>query len=232
MYYGHYNFKQDPVAINVAQADLWDDTLLIKAYEDSLRLAQEKVAKRIAQSTNNRYGGEGSQSDEDNTAPAGVDCGFKVGDFVRCTFSEDGVDYEAEVVAFVDDDQCTVRYLGYNNEETVESGLLIPTWGKKARATQVVRANAQQAQQPNAEPQPAARKFKKSAGKPKAHSSSNMFYRYQTAMMIPPPPPLPPNFGESANDSEHLSAMLMSWYMSGYYTGFYQGQKESRKNND
>lgn len=188
-----------------------------------MRLAQDKVAKRIAQSTNNQSGVE-AKSEEDSAAPSDE---FQFGDQVRCTYSEDGVDYEAEVVAIVDEEQVVVKYVGYNNEETVETALLIPSWGKKARSEQIARANAQQEYATTGQTHHQAGRRSKKTSK---YQSSHSFERYQTSLMIPPPPPLPPNFADSSEDSEHLSAMLMSWYMSGYYTGFYQGQKTSRKN--
>lgn len=214
---------QNPVDINLANnADLWDDTLLIKRYENSLRLAQEQVAKRIAQSTNNQSAAESqTQSDADTDAP------HKVGDFVRCTYSEDGVDYEARIVSQHDDDQFTIKYLGYDNEETVDADALIASWGEKTRAEQIAVATAQHETLSTDETnKPPTRNAKKGAGKSKARNA-NVFERYQTSLMIPPPPPLPPHLGEMSEDSEHLSAMLMSWYMSGYYTGLYQGRKSA-----
>lgn len=217
--------KQTPVKINLAQSDLWDDTLLIKKYDESLKLAREEVAKRIARSTNTASDSitESDASERRDDDPDALPH-YKIGDFVRSTFSEDGVDYEARIVA-IDEDQCTVKYLGYGNEETVEVSSLIRSWGKKERAGQVERAAA--IQQDVDEDAITQKTGKNKKVNKRVANNSNTFQRYRSSMMIPPPPPLPPHMDELSEDSEHLSAMLMSWYMSGYYTGLYQGRQSA-----
>lgn len=42
---------------------------------------------------------------------------WKEGDYCRCTYSEDGLDYEAEILS-IDGSQCTVRYCGTYNIST------------------------------------------------------------------------------------------------------------------
>lgn len=210
--------------------NVWDDALLIKAYDSSLKLAKEELARRIARSTNGKktptkvrdadpteddeyFPLDSKQSEEGNPS-------FKVGDYARATY-DDGVDYEGKILS-IDELQgmCRLRYIGYDNEQDVRICDLVPSWGKKVRRLQFARAkvdlDANDAQN--------GQECKKTKTRfPMAQPSGLPFGA------IPPPPPMPPMLGQSlCEDSEHLSAMLMSWYMSGYYTGIYQGMQMSK----
>lgn len=243
--------------------DIWDDTLLIQKYDESIMLAKEVVAKRIAQSTNTTAAHEAnaatvavveptsstSAADPTTTADADVQLEpFRAGDWVRSTFTEDGLDYEAQILSIDAHDQCHIRYVGYDNEEYVHVGTLIDSWGEAARAEQRQLAleaasseHTDAAQQTSAATASGcgtaagtgnvANANKKPAAKTSKKNKSKSFERYRAAMMIPPPPPLPPMLAAAGGgndddpESEYLSSMLMAWYMSGYYTGLYQGQK-------
>lgn len=214
--------SQSAVTINLNDTDLWDDALLIKAYDESLKLAKEEVAKRIARATNT---GAAASSDSETAAiQQQLSSDYKAGDYVRCTYAEDGIDYEAIIIS-IEDDQYLIKYVGYDNEEIVEAEALIPSWGKKARKKQMLAASASSAATVTSEHhrQPAYDdEFQQQIG------HSQHYNRQRSGMMIPPPPPMPPMMEDMSEDSEHLSAMLMSWYMSGYYTGLYQGLKQKR----
>uniref|UniRef100_A0A2M4BTR1 Putative mrna splicing protein smn survival motor neuron n=1 Tax=Anopheles marajoara TaxID=58244 RepID=A0A2M4BTR1_9DIPT len=180
---------------------------------------------------------------------------FEIGDYVRATY-DDGIDYEAKIIGFGTHGDCLIRYVGYNNEQTVLLEELVPSWGRKARRQQ--RAEAAEAEAAAADSQldgsdDEQQRFTKQASKIELNFGPH-FSRPQvghagvgragigrygmsggipggsTAYMIPPPPPMPPML-EDADDveSENLSAMLMSWYMSGYYTGLYHGQRMSQQ---
>lgn len=69
---------------------------------------------------------------------------FKVGDFVRSTFADDGVDYEAEVLTVNENGTCLIRYIGYANEERVKMEELVPSWGVEAREEQKLLSEADQ----------------------------------------------------------------------------------------
>lgn len=206
--------------------DLWDDTLLIKAYDESIRLAKEQVAKKIANSTN-------SVTQEEEAA-AGV---YKIGDYCRATWN-DGIDYEAKVVGTrKDDDVCYLKFIGYNDEKIANISDLLPSWGKVVRKQQSVDANASsmivegsescdESDFSNEGAKKKSRRYGKS--KNKVNFAAHCAPSYNKATKMPQPPPMPPVFNEDSEDSENLSAMLMSWYMSGYYTGYYQGIKDGR----
>lgn len=96
--------------------DIWDDSLLIKAYEESIRLHKEDVAKRIAMSTNKRKENmENSEQSEEEKVEE-----YQVGSFCRATYEEDGVDYEAEILKIEDNGTCSIRFIGYDNEDCVK----------------------------------------------------------------------------------------------------------------
>lgn len=188
--------------------------MLIKAYDDSIKLAREELARRIALSTSKEV--SRSSSEGKNLKSAGVEdsntkIGYKVGDYVRATY-EDGIDYEAKIISIHSNSgTCILKYIGYDNEQEIALDNLIPSWGKKARRLQFAKAKLEDTEQ--------VLRTDKAGTK---SSKKNKSYNIKT---IPPPPPMPPMLSGSQNsgDSEHLSAMLMSWYMSGYYTGVYQG---------
>ncbi|EAA13589.4 AGAP004011-PA [Anopheles gambiae str. PEST] len=174
---------------------------------------------------------------------------FEIGDYVRATY-DDGVDYEAKIIGFGSHGDCLIRYVGYNNEQTVLLEELLPSWGRKARRQQRVEAAEAEAAAADSQMDISDdERFTKQASKIKINFGPN-FGRssmdqaaggrsrrsgmlgpsMSTAYMVPPPPPMPPML-EDADDveSENLSAMLMSWYMSGYYTGLYHGQRMSQQ---
>ncbi|XP_052867414.1 survival motor neuron protein [Anopheles cruzii] len=259
--------------------DIWDDSIIIKKYDASLALIKEEVAKRLAMKTNRKNlpdapgcsrktakkdsesvtDGMGSPSQEEKgtmevseqeLVNGGRSESFEIGDYVRATY-DDGVDYEAKIIGFGSHGDCLIRYVGYNNEQTVLIEELVPSWGRKARRQQ--RAEAAEAEATAADSQMDVsddERFTKQASKIKINFGSH-FGRPgmghvgsmgngrvgmggglggSTAYMVPPPPPMPPML-EDADDveSENLSAMLMSWYMSGYYTGLYHGQRMSQQ---
>jgi hypothetical protein len=119
--------------------DIWDDSLLIKAYEESVRMRNEDVAKELAMKTNKKTSDEVESMESGSTQSTMT---FKEGDFVRSTFSEDGVDYEAEILKINENETCCVRYLGYGNEERVKLEDLIESWGPEAREEQITTAEA------------------------------------------------------------------------------------------
>lgn len=192
---------------------------MIKAYDDSIKLAREELARRIALSTSVSKGHslKDDNSKDNSDAIISSQIGHKVGEYVRATY-EDGVDYEAKIIS-IDENAgtCLLKYIGYENEQEVALSELIASWGKKSRRLQFAKAKLDaDTDQINA-----------------GASSSKTSKKNKTAVnlsTIPPPPPMPPMLTatQNAEDSEHLSAMLMSWYMSGYYTGVYQGMQMAK----
>lgn len=228
------------VDINSANhADIWDDSLLIKAYNESLQLGKEQVAKAIARNTNNRQQKLQTQSESESSLASDreqinkKDGSFKVSDYVRVTY-DDGIDYEARIITIDESDNtCLIKYLGYDNEQVVSVTNLLPSWGKKSRKKQICAAVDNNVEMITDENDGASlRNGKKPAKRIRKYHHAKMFDRnreHNNYHLLPPPPtpPMPPMLDDSVADPD-LSAMLMSWYMSGYYTGLYQGRRQTK----
>lgn len=235
-------YFQSKKPIDLTNADIWDDTLLIKAYDNALKTSKEEVAKRLANLTNQTDKGSVSEStDNDNDSESKCsESGktYRVGHHIRAKYEVDGVDYEAKVLEVHDNGDCLIQYIGYNNQQIVPMGDLLPSWGRKARRRQIKQAaeevsimDCDDDGEEELHPGDSESSFMKQrrmanpSRKAAQHVPPHNLPFGAGRSMIPPPPPMPPMLNTSGEDSEHLSAMLMAWYMSGYYTGLYQGQK-------
>lgn len=205
--------------------DIWDDSLLIKAYDDSVNLTRETLAHRIADSTNRREESEADDNEKQQDVELLEDTIYKVGDFARATYT-DGLDYEGTIMS-IDEKAatCVLRYVGYENEQEILLSDLLPSWGSKARREQVeLSANQPEAEEGQQAQRP--KTCKKSVAKGNHASGPRV-----SGLAMPPMPLVPPMFSPSAGmdgePDQDFVAMLTAWYMSGYYTGLYQGKKES-----
>lgn len=114
-------------------ADLWDDSALIKAYDQAINTIKravkepsqlvngEKKPKHHKRSKKNR------QNREKNCAAQNVCSQWQVGNNCMAVYSEDGYSYEA-VIASIDplNRSCVVKYRGYGNEEKQKLEDLLP----------------------------------------------------------------------------------------------------------
>ncbi|XP_017128517.1 survival motor neuron protein [Drosophila elegans] len=206
---------------------VWDDSLLVKTYDESVGLAREALARRLADSTNKREE-ENAAADEagEDSATGGAispePLSVKVGDYARATYV-DGLDYEGAVVSINEDKgTCVIRYLGYENEQEVLLLDLLPSWGKRVRREQFLVAKKEDAEQAN---RSKASAVAGTSGQTKKLSGKG---RISGGLVMPPMPPVPPMIaGQSDGGEQDFVAMLTAWYMSGYYTGLYQGKKEA-----
>lgn len=206
-----------------ANDDIWDDRLLVKAYEQAIQLQNSDVAKSIAEHTNKKSGASQSQPSmtiaDDVSSEASTT--YKVGDFVRATYNEDHVDYEAQIISIDESNEsCVVKFIGYDNEQTVRLVDLVDSWGADEQQKQEMEAavDADELNDDNNDD---------SFYPQEIYRNSNLL---RNTLPTPPMPPMPPMLKESlGEDTEHFSAMLMSWYMSGYYTGLYQGHKIAKQ---
>lgn len=190
-----------------------------------MKLAKEEVAKRLANATNKSGTHKKTPESPGSSKKAKED--YKVGDFCRATY-EDGVDYEAKIMAVDSSGKFLIRYIGYENEEYKDKSELLASWGKKVRKQQKCEAKQTKVAEDGSESgvsMDAEFGAQVLFERPKPGTTQTKANKNSANVFFPPPPPMPPMIDENLEDAEHLSAMLMSWYMSGYYTGLYQGQK-------
>uniref|UniRef100_A0A0A9XKM8 Survival motor neuron protein n=1 Tax=Lygus hesperus TaxID=30085 RepID=A0A0A9XKM8_LYGHE len=205
------------------EEDIWDDSLLIQAYNKAVDMAKEKIAKKLNLEN-------GLEASKDKSSPAkptpkkkpntptkndssqkgsiqwsdGMPC--------RAVYSEDGQEYEATIThAYGRRGVADIVYVGYNNKEEVDIASLKPSKGEKARKAQEWQSRRMSSDSVHSD-------GKEEAGIP---------FPGEYAGIIPPPPPPNVMANFPKDESDALSAMLMAWYMSGYHTGYYQGLTRS-----
>lgn len=98
--------------------------------------------------TNKKFTSE-KEEDEESKVESDESTGsvaeeFKVGDFCRSTFAEDGTDYEAEIISINENGLCSIRYIGYGNDDRVRMENLVASWGPEAREEQKILSEADQ----------------------------------------------------------------------------------------
>lgn len=205
--------------------DVWDDTLVMKTWEESVRLVKEDVAKRIANSTNSQEGvslvdtSAGERKLDWEPVPV-----LKAGDFCRATFKEDGIDYEAVIVSMDAHNRCLIKFLGYGNEQYTPLKELVASWGEEFRVEQIEAATLEagastEEADSNASTMNSDREEEVADKRTRCRTSK----KRKSRNICPPMPPMPP----TGDDSLH--AMLMAWYMSGYYTGLYDAEGRAKK---
>ena len=140
---------------NLDNEDIWDDSLLTEAYSKQQRMVEKALREKRDGKTDDPENGSihsdtrschsSSKVRKVICEPPLIPCDtvtpksslFAVGDACRCTYSADGVEYEADIVElFEDKNQCLVRYVGYENEELRAIPSLFPSHGKDARVKQ------------------------------------------------------------------------------------------------
>lgn len=249
-------------SVAASSDDIWDDRLLIKAYELAVKMQSSDVAKSIASDTNKKTvsneremstssDDELMQSDalaQDFASGTSVQSvswqqkfyatrnnvmntddeseqtrSYEVGDYVRATYDVDNIDYEAQIISIDEEnEECVVKFIGYDNEQTVRLVDLVDSWGEEEQQKQQLDAEAA------ADADETVDNDGDNFNYPRELYRSDGFAN--SSLPTPPIPPMPPMLKDSlGDDSEHFSAMLMSWYMSGYYTGLYQGHKLAKQ---
>lgn len=163
---------------------------------------------------------------------------FKVGDFCRATYREDGIDYEAVVVS-IKSDRCLIKFLGYGNEQYVKMADLLASWGEEFRTEQIERATNEEKDSSDEDMDSNASTLNTErndeawgVGRNKKRSARGRSRKSGQHLLCPPMPPMPPSMSGHDNQDSALHAMLMSWYMSGYYTGLYDAQNSRTKRNN
>ncbi|XP_026727655.1 survival motor neuron protein isoform X2 [Trichoplusia ni] len=148
--------------------DPWDDKKLNDAYDKAVRIANVEVAKRVAMSTNTpstttepvffskkdksstkSYSAKKKESAQNmnhnvKTNETLKEIKWKPGMPCRLVYMEDGMEYEAVFIRSIENDECIVKYLGYETQEIVQIDVLKPSMGKEARTRQIKEARREQ----------------------------------------------------------------------------------------
>ncbi|BFY97962.1 hypothetical protein BsWGS_01002 [Bradybaena similaris] len=115
------------------ESDAWDDTVLIKAYDNAVSAMKAKLAEQHPEfaavqpgtkSKKKKRNKSRSKKKKNQHRGAGK---WKAGDLCRAVYTEDGEVYEARIL-FIDEETetCTVKYVGYGNEEELPLSCLLP----------------------------------------------------------------------------------------------------------
>lgn len=124
--------------------DIWDDKKLNDAYDKALRIANVEVAKRVAMSTNTQGNKDHSKNKKgrptSKPSSSKIDIEWKTGMPCRAIYEGDGLEYEAFLLRMINDKECVVRFLGYENSEIVLINSLKPTLGNEERTRQIQQA--------------------------------------------------------------------------------------------
>lgn len=119
------------------QDHVWDDTLLIRAYDKAVNSAKEKLMKSLAAENDESNVDSSSVIEEGGNSPKrkkkhdSKKKTWKVGNSCRAVYSMDGEEYEAEIIKLLPNlKSCIIRFYGYGNEDQVPLDNLLPSLGK------------------------------------------------------------------------------------------------------
>lgn len=237
--------KESDIDTSNTEDDIWDDTELRTAYDNSVSLAKQKLSQKFLKKEMNIDNGT-SSSNISKVKKEKPRKKWKVGDSCRAVYSKDGEEYEAVIQSINQSGYASVRYIGYDNEEEVLLSALKSSKGYSSVNKQRLEAleydddtgqsedNETDADKYGRSCPAHPRRTRVNDSSHETNSHQGQFHYNIPDMVpnfnIPMPPPPPPHFLSQFpdQDSEALSAMLLSWYMSGFHTGYYQGSKEAR----
>ncbi|KAJ8304253.1 hypothetical protein KUTeg_017836 [Tegillarca granosa] len=219
-----------------SEGELWDDTALIKAYDNAVNMMKSKMGVKDVED-NKSQDSQKRKRRSKRKKNKRKSKKWKPGDMCRAVYTEDNILYDAEIISVdTENETCVVCYVGYGNEEE-----------KKLSELKVMSRKSQQQQQnmtsdldtdscmewngqTTFSPQN-SRKQKPKSSTFQTHPDKFDWPEFSRVppyqgmphgipFVPPPPPPMTEDLAETDNDA--LSSMLMSWYMSGYHTGYYQ----------
>ncbi|KAI5651499.1 survival motor neuron protein (SMN) domain-containing protein [Phthorimaea operculella] len=150
------NMSHSESEVDISE-EKWDDEQLNAAYDKALKLANVEVAKRIAMATNSS--GKKNEGKDKSRKPSKKQGSKKLqwssGMPCRAIYEEDGLEYEAFVLRILNDKECIVKFLGYDNSETVDIETMKPSLGKEAQRRQMEQAMLDQGEESDASMPPA-----------------------------------------------------------------------------
>ncbi|XP_011564034.2 survival motor neuron protein [Plutella xylostella] len=257
------------------EEDVWDDKKLNEAYDKAVNMANAEIAKRIAMSTNKKQNtvpsrevklpkvkkSEGPSKSKSSKSNKEATSAWKVGMPCRAIYEGDGTEYEAFLLRIINDKECIVRFLGYENSEIVSLDTLKPSLGKRERAQQIQEALSANDELLEGEDKPKVEQMecdsnransasstdrshnrkKKSPKKKDNRKQGNLPFPFIPNLSMPlpdmemdmpfPPPPVTLPGDKPLSERSAVHSMLLSWYMSGYYTGMYHAMTKAKESN-
>ncbi|XP_053640970.1 survival motor neuron protein isoform X4 [Cherax quadricarinatus] len=238
-------------AANLTHEEMWDDTLLIQQYDQAMAQVRQKLQRRVsAANTTESEQSEAVEKAVESLSESKIQMAslskkkkkrknkrkneWKTGDACRAKYSEDGLWYEGTVVGLnAATGMCTVRFVGFNNEEEVLVNRLAKSKGEAARRKQIELADDGQSEsdlcssliESDMQSDTDAERSNK---RQRAPHTQRSYSGSPHLPQLPPPPALTMDLSNDPQSSEALHTMLMSWYMTGYHTGYYQGLRQAQ----
>jgi len=126
----------------MAESEEWDDAALIEHYDKSMLKIQEALDKKLSLKDNPTEPKKRNKSNkkEGKNGKKPKNKIWKVGEFCRCIFPDDGLYYEAEITEISNETHAWVAYIGYGDEACVSLASLKVGSGAEARAMQEERS--------------------------------------------------------------------------------------------
>lgn len=218
--------------------DAWDDSMLIDAYDKATKQVNKALKSHKSPVVDRKKDVRTRQSSVSNSSDTEKEPNlgarpkapvWKIGQHCSCTYSEDGIDYEAQIIKLLSSGKsCIVRYFGYNNEEEQLFSNLKPSLGKESRQTQIEEAALDRLNSEGLEQNLVGQGDSSVDRSAKTDLNQEMpsVAGSSRKRLVPPPPTA---FNDSncpqVQEDDGLASMLMSWYMSGYHTGYYRALK-------
>ncbi|XP_054160683.1 survival motor neuron protein-like [Oppia nitens] len=226
--------------------NVWDDRALIDAYDKAVKQVNQRIADKGLEIKDTKD--HNKSVAKDHNRKSNNPNVWHSGQYCRAIYSEDGFEYEAQIVSIdTSDDTCIVKYIGYGNEERKTLKELNPSFGKRCRKQQTDTTNVIKSSESDCETNdnqsnqlPTTHQKvsnnQKSTNKLDSTSTTSSWFtpspRMTSSQPIIPPPLSLGNNCHLPSDDESLASMLMSWYMSGYHTGYYTALKQVRQQSE
>ncbi|XP_035825144.1 survival motor neuron protein isoform X2 [Aplysia californica] len=182
-----------------SENDAWDDSALIKAYDEAVSAMKAKLAEQnpefsaLCGNSKSKKKKKNRGKHKKKNLSSGV---WKAGDRCQAVYTEDGEVYEARILSINQDKgTCTVQYIGYGNEEEQQLTDLLPA-GSLASSQRTDTASETESinQEPVAHREP-------STEKPKSRKTTTRSGKRPPKPGVPHYPwngqlPPPPAFGQ------------------------------------
>lgn len=207
-------------------SDAWDDSVLIKAYDEAVSAVKAKIAEQHPEFSpkpvnkpRKKKKAKGKQRKKGQMQSTFL--GWNPGDRCQAVFTEDGEVYEAKILNIDEQNEtCIVEYKGYGNTEEQELSKLLPITAPLSSQDQLTDT-ASEAESMGSKNQENFSNNQR--GKTGASASSSNKRRQQKSWPwfgapafppppfghMPPPPPPPPNFPPFQVPGYHASGPSM-----------------------